>query len=152
MIRLFRRKQNREQNREQSAEQNREQSAEQNREQSAEQDRKQSAEQNRKHVPSPAHLICIAIIDSGGGAPNASEYYWHYSELLIDPENGQLYVMGSKDRYRVPAEGSLEDGFQVYMPLHWDRYQKVLEECESVDPVYRDMNSENWRTFIKPRP
>lgn len=148
MIRLFRRKQNREQ----SAEQNREQSAEQDRKQSAEQNRKQSAEQKRKHVPSPAQLIRIAIINSGGGASNASEYYWHYSELLIDPENGQLYAMGSKDRFCIPKEGSLENGFQVYMPLSWDLYQKVLEECESVDPVYRDMNSENWRTFIDSKP
>ena len=140
MIRLFRRKQNREQ------------STDQNGKQSAVQNIEQSAEQKRKHVPSPAQLIRIAIIDSGGGAPNACEYYWHYSELLIDPENGQLYAMGSKDRFRMQRECSLENGFQVYMPLSWDLYQKVLEECESVDPVYRDMNSENWRTFIDSKP
>lgn len=100
---------------------------------------------------SSRRLVCLAVLDSGGGAACASEYFWHYSELLIDPADGQLYVRGSSDRYRPVQENWYQDGYLVYMPVGWDRFQALLEDSESLSFDCRKMNSDNWREMIHAR-
>ena len=97
---------------------------------------------------SPSRLVTLAVVDDGGPAACAGDYFARYCELKIDSLTGQLYLKGSEWRFRGRID-AIQFGIDYYVPLEWERFSEILTESDTVLGNFDGMNGTNWQQYIR---